>query len=272
MGDMSLLLGTILSQLAVGTFITAFVIDKVLGKADEKKAPLATIVSFIAVFTHLGVPFSAMNALRNLGSSWLSREAVFFCLFMLLVLIYLLAQKGIIMKGNDGALKGIGCLACVAGIILTLVVPMIYMLPGVPAWNTAATPVSFVLSACLMGIPLGVYLTGCDGAKTPALLTGLLALCALLVAIVNVTSLQAGNEAQSASGYLMSGSGMFVFRLVLLAAGVLGGLYFGLKGAKKEGSDAQGAPGATIFLLLFCVLAAAEFIGRYLFFGTIVRM
>ena len=280
MGNTSLILGTILSQLAIGTFITVYVIDQWLKKADEKKAFTATLVSFaagcaglVAIITHLGVPLHAFNAFFNLGTSWLSRETLFSALFMLLLFVYLLIQKGIIAKDSKSILKGLGALTAVCGLGLAFVTAMIYMIPGVPAWNTAATPVSFILSAFLMGIPLGVYLSGYDEAKIPALVTGLIALCALLVAVINVTSLQAGSDAQSASGYLMSTNGMFAFRLVLLALAVICGLYFGLKGTKQsgEGTEAK-TQGATVFLLLFAVLAVAEFLGRYLFFGTIVRL
>ena len=47
MGNTSLIIGTIFSQLAVGTFITAFIIDKVMGKAGEKGDKTAALVSFI---------------------------------------------------------------------------------------------------------------------------------------------------------------------------------------------------------------------------------
>lgn len=280
MGHASLIIGTIFSQLAIGTFITGYVIHRWLNRAEEKKAFTTTLVSFVAgciglvaIITHLGVPLHAFNAFLNIGSSWLSRETLFSAIFMLLLFVYLLIQKGIIAKESKGALKGLGAVIAVCGLILAFVTAMIYMVPGVPAWNTAATPISFMLSAFLMGIPLGVYLSGYDEAKMPALLTGLIALCALFIAVVNVTSLQAGSTAQSASGYLMSGSGMFVFRLILLAAAVLCGLYFGLKGTKQNSGDTEvKTQGTTIFLLLFAVLAVAEFLGRYLFFGTIVRM
>ncbi|MBR0164327.1 MAG: dimethyl sulfoxide reductase anchor subunit [Lachnospiraceae bacterium] len=280
MGHTSLILGTVFSQLAIGTFITGYVIDQWLKKANEKNAFITTCVSFVAgciglaaIITHLGVPMHAFNAFLNIGSSWLSRETLFSAIFMLLLFVYLLIQKGIIAKESKSALKGLGCVTAICGLCLAFVTAMIYMIPGVPAWNTAATPVSFMLSAFLTGIPLGVYLSGYDEAKMPALLTGLIALCALFVALIHVTSLQAGASAQAASGYLMSSNSMFAFRMVLLALAAACGLYFGIRGTKQnsEGTETK-TQGGTIFLLLFLVLIVAEFLGRYLFFGTIVRL
>ena len=279
MGNTSLMLGTILSQLAVGTFITGYVIDQMLHKAEEKKAFTTSLVAFvagclglIAIITHLGVPAHAFNAFSNLGTSWLSRETLCYALFMALLFVYLLIQKEIVIKGKKSALKGLGLVTAVLGLLLAFVTAMIYMIPGVPAWNSASTPVSFVLSAFLMGIPLGVYLSGCEEGRMPALLTGMFALCALFVTISHATALQGGNTAQAASGYLMTSSGMYLLRIVLLIAAAAFGLYAGLKGTKKEEGASGTAGGATVFLLLFCVLAVSEVLGRYLFFGTIVRM
>ena len=279
MGNMSLILGTILSQLAVGTFITGYVVDQILHKAEEKKAATTSLAAFIigfigviAVFTHLGVPTHAFNALLNLGTSWLSRESLCYGLFMALLFIYVIIQKGII-KDKQSVLKGLGGLTAILGILLAFVTAMIYMVPGVPAWNSASTPVSFMLSALMMGVPLGVYLSDYREGRIPALITGMAALCAMFVTISHVTSLQAGNAAQSASGYLMSGSGMFLLRLALLAVAVVCGLYYGMKGSRQTGEGAEvKSAGASVFLLLFAVLVVAEFIGRMLFFSTIVRM
>ena len=125
----------------------------------------------------------------------------------------------------------------------------------------------------MMGVPLGVYLSDYREGRIPALITGMAALCAMFVTISHVTSLQAGNAAQSASGYLMSGSGMFLLRLALLAVAVVCGLYYGMKGSRQTGEGAEvKSAGASVFLLLFAVLVVAEFIGRMLFFSTIVRM
>ena len=82
MGDLSLILGTVLSQVSIGTFITTFVVAHLLKKVDGQIAFKSSLVAFIigvmgigTMIMHLGHPLLAMNAFFNLGRSWLSRKA-----------------------------------------------------------------------------------------------------------------------------------------------------------------------------------------------------
>ena len=68
----------------------------------------------------------------------------------------------------------------------------------------------------------------------------------------------------------MAGSPAFRLRLVLLAVAALAAFAFGLRGDRADGERKAG--GIAVFLLLFCLLAASETLGRELFFSTIVRM
>lgn len=262
----SLMYGTLLSQLAAGTFIAGYALT--LGKAEQRAgfravslaALIAGAVGVLVFFTHLGVPQHAYNAIRNAGTSWLAREALLYPVFLLLVFLCLLKGGG----------KLLGGLAALSGLALVLTTAMIYTLPGVPAWNSAATPISFLLAAFLMGIPLAALLTR-QGGRTCALLVGAVALIALMVTLTQTTALQGGEAAAAASANLLTGAPAYRIRLTLLAIAAIAGLVFGLRGAGSGGST-TGKVATPVFLLLFCLLAVSETLGRELFFSTIVRM
>ena len=262
----SLMYGTLLSQLAVGTFVAGYA----LTRSGEERARLrpailaafaAGVVGVLVFFTHLGVPTHAFNAIRNVGSSWLSREALLYPAFMLLLILCLL-------KGG----KVLGALTALCGLALALTTAMIYTLPGVPAWDTAATPISFLLAAFLMGIPLAALLTK-RGGRTCALVLAAAALLALVVTLTQTSTLRGGETAAAASASLLTAAPAFRIRLGLLAVAAIASLVFALRGAKAADAATDGKPAATpVFLLLFCLLAVSEILGRALFFGTIVRM
>ena len=262
----NLLCGTLLSQLAVGVFVAGYVLS--LDEEEDSNFRLAALAALVAgaaglyfLFTHLGAPADAWNAFRNFGTSWLAREALLYAAFMLLLLLCLLAGSG----------KLLGGLTALCGLALAFATAMVYTLPGVPAWNSAATPISFLLAALLLGIPLAALLSGAGtGGRSCALLVGAAALAALLVTLTQTTALQAAEPAAAASGWLMAGSPAFRLRLVLLAVAALAAFAFGLRGGRADGE--RKAAGIAVFLLLFCLLAASETLGRELFFSTIVRM
>ena len=261
----SLIWGTLLSQLAVGTFVAGFAPALEKGGSRFRLVTLAALAALAAgayfLFTHLGVPAHSYNALRNLGTSWLSRETLLYAAFTLLLVVCLVQGGG----------KLLGGLTALCGLALALATAMVYTLPGVPAWNSAATPISFLLAAFLLGIPLAAILAGAgQGVRACALLVGAAALAALLVTLTQTTALQAGEPAAAASGWLLAGAPTFRLRLALLAVAALAAFAFGLRGGQAEGGGKTA--GVAVFLLLFCLLAASETLGRELFFSTIVRM
>ena len=263
----SLMYGTLLSQLAVGTFVAGYALTR--GK-EHPRFRLVTLVALIAgvvgvgvFFTHLGAPANAFNAIRNVGTSWLAREALLYPAFLLLLVLCLL------VKGKEALLGG---LTALCGLALVLTTAMIYILPGVPAWNSAATPLSFILAAFLMGIPLAALLLK-QGGRTCALVVGAAALLALVVSLTQATAPQGGEAAAAASASLVAAAPAFRIRLGLLAVAAIASLVFALrKAGAGEPASGNAATATPVFLLLFCLLAVSEILGRGLFFGTIVRM
>lgn len=272
MGNISLIVGTLLSQLSIGCFITIALCGKSKNEENTEKSNFkGALTAFIigctgllAIITHLGHPFLAFNALFNVARSWLSREVVTYGGFLGFLFLYLLAEKDFIIKG-DKARSILKKITIFFGCVAVVVTSMIYTIPGVPAWNSINTPVSFVLSAVLMGGSLGIVMSGVyenEGNKVVGVLL-VTSVIAILTTLVYTTTLTMGITACATTAYLMFVSPMFWIRLALLALVVLLMIYGIAK--KKMGMK-------MLFASAFCLLFASEVLGRVLFFSTIVRM
>lgn len=270
MGDLSLILGTVLSQIAIGTFITSFVATHLLKKADPKDAFKAIVTAFVvgvlgigAMILHLGHPLHAMHAFFNLGRSWLSREVLFYGGFLGCAFLYILFCK----LSKEGLLKPIGIIASICGVCAVFVTSMIYTIPSIVAWNSANTPISFALTALMIGIPLGIYISKANElAQEGARLVSAFAFVALATTLVHVTTLAASVPAGAGSAHLLMSNGLFWGRLGLLAVVSLFASVTVVKAKDKT------AYSINTLVILAAILIVAEFIGRSLFFGTIVRM
>lgn len=173
MHEIPLVAFTLIEQTAIGALIAVAVLH-LSGKLAIAGAPenageaprgagQAAFTAGIAVFAlavvgmlvslgHLGQPLRATNAILNLGSSWLSREILFFSLFAVATLVYALIAR----KGNGAAAKAVVVVAGVFGVLALISTTLCYLQPGVPAWNTPATAVQFFATAIIAGAPLGV--------------------------------------------------------------------------------------------------------------------
>jgi len=133
---------------------------------------LITVLALNISVTHLGRPAFAYRAVKMWRRSWLSREVVFFGLFFaslsglaaasLAVAIHLanipkiafqFFEAGSIVFGGAGLVAS----AC------------IYLVPARPAWNMVHTPIDFLLSAALLGVPLPFVLDKISDQLAPLL-------------------------------------------------------------------------------------------------------
>ncbi|MGN0306738.1 MAG: dimethyl sulfoxide reductase anchor subunit family protein [Lachnospiraceae bacterium] len=268
MGDVSLILGTVLSQLCIGTFIATFVVDYFMGKADKGAAFYSYLAAFIsgvvglgAMILHLGHPFLAFNAFFNLGRSWLSREVLFYGGFLGVSFLFLVCLK---LK-KEGVLKPLGILACLLGVCAVFVTSMIYTIPSIPAWYSANTPISFALTAVMLGVSLAVLLCKPEGmAAGGAKLVGAVAILAFISTLIYVSTLAGGNYAAAGSAYLITQDSMYLARMAILGIVGIYAIYAGIR--KRDTLTSKQ------FTAFFALLLISEFLGRILFFGTIVRL
>ncbi|MCK7428553.1 dimethyl sulfoxide reductase anchor subunit family protein [Enterobacter chengduensis] len=153
MHELPLLIFTLFLQGSVGvTLWLAF------GAADApQRSVLATAVGafilagvgLLSSALHMGYPLNALNALRHVSSSWLSREIVFASLYLaavgLAILLLLAKQPG---------WKPLLVVAGLVGLVDVFCMAQIYMHASVVTWQHINTLVLFIGSVGIIGSAL----------------------------------------------------------------------------------------------------------------------
>jgi anaerobic dimethyl sulfoxide reductase subunit B (iron-sulfur subunit) len=146
--EWSLVVFTLLSQMAVGVVLLA-VVARIAGVArDQVLMPLATCLLAAALVVsglHLGKPLRALGSLANLGKSWLSRE-------ILLAMVLL----GVLVLAWYPGWPAVRWLTVPAGLAFLAGMAGVYRQRTVPVWNSWRTPVEFLRSAVMLGVPGGL--------------------------------------------------------------------------------------------------------------------
>ncbi|MBQ7233024.1 MAG: dimethyl sulfoxide reductase anchor subunit [Bacillales bacterium] len=263
----TLVLFTVLSQLAIGGFITLFFLDALKGKLSPKTSQTAAvgvvvigIVAVLASLFHLGHPFHAAKALLNFGHSWLSREVIFFAIFIVIAIIYLFVSKT-----EGGRKKIVAGLGTLFGILTVYSTAMIYTIPSMPAWNNGTTLLAFMLTACVLG-PLFVQTisgftkdTFIDCSRYTTTIIGALIVVNLLI----ISVAHGGSDEAVATGLAICTSPLFWIKAVLYV------LAFLISGRSICNSNLKNTNIATI---LFALMLVAEFLGRIVFYATGVHL
>ena len=300
--EWALLTFTILGQLAAGALLVLMVLRAyATAKAGVNEAdrmtdgPLFMVVpimglALLASLLHLNNPGNIVRAVPNLGSSWLSREVVLAVAFVVLAALYTFLQWR--KMGSNSLRTVVGWFTVVIGMVQTYAMGMVYMIRTQPAWNTPATPVTFFVSALLLGVlAVAVALLVNYNAiqkkdakaveKQPDLLRGALqgtAISAIvllgiefLVLPVYMGYLATQGTAALESLQMMTGAygTTLVIRLlfVFVGAGLLATyLYHNASSTGKERVV------TTLVYSAFVLVLAGEVMGRFLFYATHVRI
>jgi anaerobic dimethyl sulfoxide reductase subunit C (anchor subunit) len=255
MSERPLVAFTLLSQTAVGAFLTLGALDLWAGTlAGEAAARLLTNglllsigpvvgLALLSSLLHLGTPRNAWRVAANVRTSWLSREILAALLFAGTGAAFAVLRWS---GAGSAALRDLLALAGAAsGVALVYAMARVYRLRTVPHWDTPLTTVSFFATALLLG-PLAVgtglvLLPGIPGDLVRGPLHGI----ALTAA--------AGFGAEIATAGRGPRHGV---RRLLLMAGVALCVLLLL-------SDARFAPA---LLAAFAAALAAQVLGRYLFY------
>lgn len=301
--DLSLVIFTLLAQMAVGAFLLLGAVHFFAARAagikeadkmsDRALLPIGVVLfaGFLASLFHLGDLLNAPRAITHLGSSWLSREILFGVLFAITGFGFAILQWRKILSPTIRNV--IAIITGLLGLGLVYTMSMVYFsLPAVPGWNTLATPLWFFATTFLLGaLSLGAafvanyaYLKrkGDAALETQVrLLNGSLrwlSLLAIAMAGVHfiVTPLFAASlavtntpAARVTAGLLLGEFGwLFVVRLVLVfvGAGILG--LFLYQGAVRQNRV------RTVSLLAYIAFATvlvSELLGRFLFYAAYAR-
>lgn len=270
---------TLLSQLAVGTFIILMLIKPSIGNKDSQAAkaidfgftavgPITLLALIFSIF-HLGDPLGAPRSILNLGSSWLSREILTSGGFLVLWFVFWWLSR----KGKES--NTLGWVVALVGLSAVFSMASIYSSSIRPAWDNANTYIAFFGATLAMGV-LGASATivyGMKGNSLSAELTkslrtmGYVGAAAVVLPLIYlpvfISGLKGGDVTAVTSAQILTGStGLLAMSGVLLVAGIALLVYALSKGGNKVKAVSTG----TIYLALLLVLVG-EFMSRYLFYA-----
>jgi DMSO reductase anchor subunit len=209
---------------------------------------------------HLGRPTRAIKALRNLRTSWLSREVALFSAFSVLSLAYAATLSA-----------PVGVAAVMFGAAGVYASGRLYLVPARPVWNSCRTLVAFFATALATGPLLAVlcvdrvsadsgWLIALVAAAGAGSLVQLAVQWHLVAAVKHRPDRQHQGTAQLLLGRFR---GLHKARLTALALGLA--LLASAATAPMAGAAAAGRLQAAIV-----VIALGELAGRYLFYVTVV--
>ncbi|MGD6940569.1 dimethyl sulfoxide reductase anchor subunit family protein [Cytobacillus gottheilii] len=157
MHEWSLLIFTLCMQAAIGGTVMLLIFYKKLSKLDREqqfqlmRLPLVVIaglslIGLAASFTHLGSPENALNTIRHLGSSWMSREILVTGMFIAVACgaagLAFIQKKVNVWLLAAGAVIGLFDIYCMGAI---------YYNTLVSGWNSINTYTSFYGTAFVLG-------------------------------------------------------------------------------------------------------------------------
>jgi anaerobic dimethyl sulfoxide reductase subunit C (anchor subunit) len=275
---------TILGQTAVGVFVIFHLPFLVRGRLPGSGWRLTWIVTLAIVvlltalavfvsFFHLRHPLRARYALSNLRASWLSREILFELLFGGLVVLE--GWLAYVRPASRGTLWPVIAATGLAGALFIVSMARLYMLPALPAWSGAYTPLSFLLTTLVLGaVGTDVIVREFAGPGAFDLnLTGtalLLIAAEILLAVILAPrhGLRGVRPGPSLRPTADAPRRFHRARIVLLA---LASVCLTLDRA-MGGNDIMNEKGiGPALLLAFVLMLAGEIAGRFYFYGLVAR-
>lgn len=274
-----LLLFTLLTQLAVGSYLFFVIIRAFKKKVDSKLSiqvtkqgmfligPVMLVALILSVF-HLGDPLGAYRSIGNLGSSWLSREIVFAGGFFVLWLVsYYLDRKG---TWN----QIVGWLTSIVGLGAIFSMASIYATSIKPAWTDVNTYLAFYGTTILFGaVAAMLVILLSKEEKSEGLMSvvrgiGLVALGAIIVQLiylpVYVSGLSVnGGLAGIESASLITGT-YGIYTIIRWILSIIGLAMIGFVFYRKANSQSY----FKLYYAAFSFILVGEFLGRYIFYAT----
>jgi anaerobic dimethyl sulfoxide reductase subunit C len=293
---------TILMQLAVGTLLSLWLIRVVsirqYGRSITDRIiriPLSAIfLTVIAAIAgshfHLSHPLFSLLATLNLRSSWLSREILFTISFFLIVggLTYLQWFT----SGRYRLKTGLGWLGITVGSLSIYCMSKIYLLPTHSSWNSPLTIIAFLMTGVILGVMAVAVLLIIDlkvsevgNEAETAIRRQLiqqsfiwLAGAALGTAVIDlalnlalIARLNQGDISAQTSLALLLGLYRPLFGLRYIAL-FTGAGWFGLTAFVMHRNRKTQYEMITPIYLACLLILISEFMGRFLFYATHVRV
>lgn len=269
----SLVFFTVLTQAAAGLYVAATLLGfvvRVRGATWEVSSGVISWTSFglfalggLAAATHLGRPLAARHVGANLGSSWLSREALLGAAFGVGLLLGLVPGLGTVHAVVTSAL----------GLAFVYAITRVYRVRTVPAWDDGTTPASFFGTTILLGAALLALLlprlAGYGGAN-PEWLRGTLRALAVVVLLTALAQLVVANvrqhrfPAKDGTGGLSRREHRLVLAVRVTALLLGAALLFVI----AWWGPVAGRSPTPSFVVACVLLLVSEWIGRYAFYAS----
>lgn len=300
--ELPLVIFTIAAQMSVGSFVVLGIIQLVnwntpQATLDKVTMPALYAIGPLLVFglaastLHLGTPMRAANALLHLQTSWLSREILLGMLFAGSGALFAVLQW--FRWGPHRLRQALALVTGVLGLALVYAISQVYSLRTIPAWSTYDTPLRFYITTFLLGgLAVAAALVVASyvrlrrgGERDPearALITRTVqgisfgAILALGLKFIAQPAYMAylgteGSPAAQATLEMLNGqyTGLSAAQNILIFAGIMG-LGFLLLRMAGNRPVTRLLPVTTV--LSFLLVLGGEFIGRLLFYATMVRV
>ncbi|SDH05476.1 dimethyl sulfoxide reductase anchor subunit family protein [Desulfosporosinus hippei] len=273
MDETALLIFTLCLQAAIGSMIF-ITLGKQLYKDKQFKvsaliSACLSVVGVLASFVHLGQPFSALNSLSNLGSSWLSKEALLAGIFMGITVLYAWVQY--YRPESQGLNTVLRWAGSVLGLVTIFSMVKVYTMASVPVWDGTNTFVDFYATAIALGALIFLVSSFKELNEANQRLFPFIVLATVVIqvaaAVPYAFSLGLNGMAAQASAEVLSEMGVVIALKWLLILGGAGLLLW--PAIQKAG--ATGAKSASgIIYVAAAILLIGEIIGRYVFYASMI--
>ena len=250
-----LVLFTVFSQLSVG-MVAVSAVGAFAGpepqpqkiRSDWLVAGGALLAGMIASVFHLGHPAEMARALSNLGSAWLSREALSVGVFLGLVMVGIALMR-------DKANRGLIVLTALVGLLALYSMGMTYSPPSFPAINNVLPFVFFLVTAALLGSSVGVSFAPTSKKPLISSILKVSLIVGLVVYLIVPCIWLSGGEVMRQTGQSWIASPLYWARIIV-------GLALPLAVLRTT----KNAPG-----WLWVAVLAGELMGRAVFFANTVH-
>ena len=278
--EMPLVFMTVLTQISLGGFLALFLGDVMsLFGFESTNWIMALLVMLPAALglplsaLHLGRPFLALTAMKNIKTSWLSREAVALGLFTLLmnivVVLYLIDASTIFRLLVES-------FTLIVGIYGIYAQSMIYRIKARPSWNRVTTNMKFFGVAYIGAFMLAfvAVILGMFEVAVPLIALGMLGSLAQMFFTyedLRTLSSESENEYQLKRTARLYDENFKSIKLFRFTSIILGGVILPLLAIVLVSATLSVLTSIVLVISLVMVFAS-ELSDRFLFYSTVVPL
>ena len=279
--EIPLVFMTVLTQISLGSFFVLFLGDFMslfgFGSVNWIMALVAMLPAAIGLplsALHLGRPFLALTAIKNIKTSWLSREAlalgVFTALMNVVVLMYFIESSQLLRLVVE-------VITVLVGIYGIYAQSKIYRIKARPSWDRVTTNMKFFGVAYIGVLLMALAVIILDMTEVAIPLLSLVMLGALAQMFFTYEDLRALDDEGKNSYQLKRTKRLYeenfsklkLFRFISL---VVGGIFMPLLVLIFLSTASLNATVLLILFISLCLVSLSELSDRYLFYSTVVPL